>query len=179
MKTQFRTKRLLVRRPMMKDVDDIYENVNDKDVVKYLDNIPWPYRKKHAVQYVEFGKKEWITKDGFKFVIEFEDKVVGVIALDKCDKKNKRAILGYSLGKKYWGMGIMTEAVKGLINWGFKEVKLVKILSEIGISNIGPWKIAKKAGMRKVGILEKHYISRRKKWEDCYLFEILREDWKG
>jgi RimJ/RimL family protein N-acetyltransferase len=177
MKTSFKTERLVLRRPRMKDVDSIYENVNDKEVMKLLDSIPWPYKRNHAVQFIEKNKKEW-GKTDFTFAIEMDGKVVGVMGLHNYNKKNRRAVLGYSLGKKYWGKGIMTEAVKALMKWAFKEANLMKVFAEIAIDNIGSWKVAKKVGMRRVGIVKKHYISKRNVWEDCYYYEIVRDDFK-
>jgi len=177
-KTTIKTKRLIIRRPRKSDANDIYNYIN-KDVVKFLANIPWPYKRKHALEFIEKSKKEW-GKKAFRFVIQRGNQVIGTIDLHNYDKKNKAANIGFALNKKYWGQGIMTEASRAIVNFGFKQLKLVKILSIASTKNIGSWKIMKKLGMRKVGILEKEYFSNAtKKWNNSYLYEVLKENYKN
>ena len=53
----------------------------------------------------------------------------------------------YSLLPKYWGKGFATEAMHKLINYGFSELNIAKIIAHINRDNFRSAKVAKKIGM--------------------------------
>ena len=57
------------------------------------------------------------------FAITIEDKLIGTISLynKPYRKYNKAKTIGFSLRSDYWNQGIMTEAVKLMINFVFKK----------------------------------------------------------
>lgn len=171
---KLKTERLVIRQPEKKDANDIFLGI-DKDVIRFLSNVPWPYEKKHAYMFINKSNKEWGEKS-FKFVIEMNKKVIGTISLTGYDKKNKKAELGYWLAKQYWGKGIMTEAANEVMRFGFEDVGLIKIIARSSINNIGSNKVLKKIGMKRLCILKKDYVNVNGGWEDSYLYEILKED---
>ena len=59
----------------------------------------------------------------FGIIIKDTKKLIGTIGLIADPKReNPRArMLGYALSKDYWGLGIMTEAAKSVISYGFKS----------------------------------------------------------
>ena len=62
-------------------------------------------------------------------------------ALKLLQKKNSE--LGYRLGKNYWNKGIMTEAVKLALKFGFKKLKFHRIYANLFSKNIASKKIQK------------------------------------
>jgi ribosomal-protein-alanine N-acetyltransferase len=71
--------------------------------------------------------------------------------------KSHRAELGYWLAKPFWNQGIMSEAVKKVVEYGFREFGLLRITANVFHFNIGSARVLEKAGFQLEGVLRKHY----------------------
>ncbi|MDL2236606.1 GNAT family N-acetyltransferase [Christensenellaceae bacterium OttesenSCG-928-K19] len=67
--------------------------------------------------------------DVFVIVLKETSKVIGSIGLIKDPKReyDECRMLGYAIGKHYWGRGIMTEAVQAVLKHGFDTLQLMLI----------------------------------------------------
>jgi|TARA_B110000902_G_scaffold88316_1_gene104957 ribosomal-protein-alanine N-acetyltransferase len=68
-----------------------------------------------------------------------------------------RAEIGYQLNKKYHNQGIMTEAMKSIIYYGFSTLKLKRIEAFVGEENIPSLRLMQIFGFEKEGLIRKHY----------------------
>lgn len=165
-------------RPMkISDVDSIVENINDKLIARYTQRLPYPYHKKDAIGFIKQQKIKKNTKLNLGIEDNNTKKIIGGIGLDKIDYKNKSAVLGYWLGKKYWGKKIMSEASKLILNHAFKELKLQRIQATVMHPNIVSMKVLEKNGFKHEGILRKK-IFKNNKWMDIHIFGLLKNEWK-
>jgi RimJ/RimL family protein N-acetyltransferase len=71
--------------------------------------------------------------------------------------KSHWAELGYWLAKPYWNLGVMTEAVKIVSNFAFKEFGLQRITAHVFSFNLGSARVLEKAGFQCEGVLRQHY----------------------
>jgi len=149
-------------------------NLNDKQIAKTLLTVPYPYTLRDAKQWIKKNLKELKKKqpDMLSFVIDIGGKVVGAVAFHKIETGHQ-AEIGYWLAKKYWGQGIMTEAVRKVTDFGFKGQGLKRIYAYVFALNQASMKVLKKAGYKLEGILRKH-AKRGKKFLDDYLFAKTR-----
>ncbi len=180
------TKRLILRELEIKDVKEIVENANDPDIFYFTASIPYPYTLKHAEKWIKIAEKERKEKPrkNYTFVIELKNKgVIGSIGLHKIDRKNKKAGIGYWIGKRYRGKGFASEAEKRILDFAFDTLKLNKIYGEAIVENKPSNKLFKKFGFRKVGIEKEELIKNNKKLGiknkkvDAYRWELLKKDW--
>ena len=87
------------------------------------------------------------------------------------------AFIGYSIDEKYTRKGIATEAVKEVIQFAFRNVKLHRIEAYVSPKNEGSIKVLEKAQFIREGLLrELLYING--KWEDHYIYSLLRDEFK-
>ncbi|PJA11681.1 MAG: hypothetical protein COX65_09825 [Elusimicrobia bacterium CG_4_10_14_0_2_um_filter_56_8] len=73
-----------------------------------------------------------------------------------------RAELGYWLGVEYWGQGIVTEAVKMVTRYAFKELGLRRVYAHVVPANKASARVLEKAGYKYEGLLRKHAMKRGK-----------------
>jgi RimJ/RimL family protein N-acetyltransferase len=90
---------------------------------------------------------------------------------------NKIAEIGYCLNRSYWGKGYGTEVAASLIEFGFKDLKMHRIVAMCDPKNIGSWKIMEKNGMTREGVLRENKIIRGN-WRDSYIYSILEHEWQ-
>lgn len=110
-----------------------------------------------------------------RFVILAEDLIVGAISLTAIERgifQNGR--FGYSMDANFTGQGIMTSAIKALIQFAFKELQLHRLEANIMPRNIGSQRVLEKAGFTKFGFSPK-YLRINNSWEDHDNYMILAE----
>ena len=74
--------------------------------------------------------------------------------------------LGFVLSKKYWGRGLMPEAVLAVIQYLFEDVKLDFIICEHFLDNIQSCRVQEKCGFVhfKLGKCQTHYVATKDTW---------------
>ena len=171
------TKRLILRPFNLSDAKDVQRLAGHERVYETTLNIPHPYEDGMA--------EEWISKHQEFFEKEQE------IALAITDKKSgnlvgglslfpnrrfDRAEVAYFIGYEFWNNGFATEALKGIIEFGFKNLNLNRIYAMYFINNKASGKVMKKAGMRYEGLFRQH-LKKGDKYYDLEYYGILKEDY--
>ncbi len=100
--------------------------------------------------------------------------LVGRIGYNYWLREDERGSIGYDVAFDYWGRGIATEAVRAVINFGFREMLLAKIDADAFIDNIASQRVLLKAGFRRLGT--------EREWEfgvlrELVLFTLKQRDW--
>ena len=176
---KFETERIKLRRLKLSDAQDIYENLQDKEIIKWTLNIPWPYEKQDAIKFIRETHYRIKEKTGYALgiVLKETNRVIGVIDIFKIDWKNKNAELGYWLGKKYWGRGLTTEAVKLMLKFAFEKLKLHRVYASLFEENVASRRVLEKSGFKLEGIMrECRYKHNR--WHNELKFSILKNDYE-
>ncbi len=95
-----------------------------------------------------------IHKNGIGFCAVFE-KVTGQF-VGWCGlwilKETKEIELGYAIRKDRWGMGYASEAAKRILEYGFDDLNLDRIVAVAYPENLSSINVMKKIGMSCVGI---------------------------
>ena len=122
---RFETERLLLRGWQESDYKDLYEYAQREEVGLFAG---WSPHKS------EQESKEVIryflqNKNSYAIVWKEENKVIGSIGFHKRTPDVKQSHLaqrevGFALHPKYWGRGIVPEAVNHLLKYGFEQLHL-------------------------------------------------------
>ncbi len=115
----------------------------------WLDTIMTPEDTKSFIelQLQRFSKHEAIHQTIF-----YKDEISGVIGFNKIDCSNEIGHVGYWLGQKFTGNGIMTKCVKDLIILGFNDLKMQRIEIRCAVGNKRSRAIPERLGFKKEGI---------------------------
>ena len=171
---KFETKRLIIRALKLKDVDDVVDGLNNLNVLKNLGGIPYPYKKKDAIKFIQLSKK---NKYKFGIYLKFEKKIIGVISYS-VNLKNFTVSSGSWINEKYWMNGYVTEAKIPVIDYFFNNLKLRKLTSSVFLENLGSQKALLKLGYKKEGLQKKEIICKATgKVHDLVLYGLFKEDY--
>ena len=153
------TERLLLRNIEHQDKEGLFELDSDMEVHRYLggnvithaDQIP-------AVidfiqqQYKNYGIGRWAVIDkqsgdfmgwcGLKY---FTESIQG---------KQNFYELGYRLIRRYWGLGIATEAAVACTTYGFNELRLQELFAMTDSANQGSDRVLRKVGFDFLGTFD-------------------------
>ena len=92
----------------------------------------------------------------FGFTILANDEIVGEITLEDPSICRSTYSVGFAVGRRYWGRGICTEALKQIVRFGFDELKLHKIVGDNDSDNPASGRVFEKAGFKQEGVLKEH-----------------------
>ncbi len=150
------TERLRLRRYTMDDVRPMYHNYcKDPDVTRFL---VWSaHRSMHDTRMI---LSEWI-KDYeqprfYLWAIELKSlgEPIGTISAVAMNEQKKSVEIGYCIGKKWWGAGMMQEALSRVIDFFFIDVGMRRIEAFHDVNNPASGRVMEKCGMKFVRVVE-------------------------
>lgn len=170
-KVTIETDRLILRGWKETDLNDFYEYASVEGVGEMAG---WKHHDS-----MEISKKilqSFISeKNVFAIVYKENNKVIGSLGLhvswanDEASYKDMKVKeIGYVLSKTYWGMGLMPEAVKAVIEYCFDNCKLDALTVCHFSTNMQSKRVIEKCGFEFV----------KKKEEYVEQLDTYYEDWK-
>jgi ribosomal-protein-alanine N-acetyltransferase len=173
------TGRLLLRRMRLDDAEAMFAYASDPEVTRYVlfethrsidDSKEFLRLATQGYERGDFGSWGVVLKDSGAFV--------GTCGVDvNYAPEHARAELGYVLSRDHWGRGLMTEAVRAVIRFGFGRMELNRIQARCIAENTASARVMEKAGMTYEGTLrESEFI--KGAYRDMKLYSILRSEYR-
>lgn len=170
------SERLLLRKLEMTDADDMFEYASETAVSRFM---PWQAHQTtdDTREFISFIRQGYEDNKKLTWAIELksENKMIGTIDFVSWLQKRQRAEVGYTLSHHYWGQGLMLEAAETLIDFGFKEMDLIKVEAPIMLDNTQSQRVAEKLGMIREGVLRKHMIIKGE-FVDLAMYAVLKDE---
>jgi ribosomal-protein-alanine N-acetyltransferase len=107
-----------------------------------------------------------------------DDRVIGTCTLYRIDDKNRRAEIGYALGRDYWGRGLARESLAVLLRYAFDHLALERIEADVDPDNAASLRLLEGLGFAREGYL-------RERWrvaggvQDSVILGLLRREFAG
>jgi RimJ/RimL family protein N-acetyltransferase len=111
------------------------------------------------------------------YAITEDGELRGVITMN-FDARSRCGDLGYWIGQPFWGRGLATEAVRAILDFGFRELGLNRVQASHLSRNPSSGRVMKKAGMVREGV-HRERLLKNGVFEDTVGYAILRRDWKA
>ena len=171
------TRRLFLRPFRAEDARDMFENwASDPEVTRFL---TWPAHQ--SADITRMILNDWISRyaggDYFNWAIELKEtgRVIGSIAVVQLTPETESADIGYCLGRSFWGMGLMPEALRAVMDYLFDTVGLNRITAGHDVNNPKSGRVMAKAGMKPEGIMRQAGKNNQGIC-DVALYAALRDD---
>lgn len=144
---EIETARLRLRRYTLDDLDAVSVFFSDADVMRYLgtgEAITREASKPHLINLIE---RYWEEHRFGRWALVYKDRgeVIGHCGFRMLESK---AELVYLLAKRYWGMGLATEAAKACLRYAFEELQLEQIIAATRPENVASRRVLERIGMR-------------------------------
>ncbi|GAB5416648.1 MAG: hypothetical protein Crog4KO_21370 [Crocinitomicaceae bacterium] len=142
-----------LRKIQKEDRKTLVALANNAKVANNLrDDFPHPYTLEDADHFIHHAQKAHPTK---RFCIEKNGIYVGNIGLHPQEDIYKMsAEIGYFIGEVYWGQGIVTEAIKLIVAYGFDQLDIHRIFAGVFSYNLASKKALENAGFQFEGTLK-------------------------
>ncbi len=131
------------------DVEKFTEWLNDFETTDYLGRSGILTTLEGEKKYLEDNSS---PEASFVIITLENDKMIGTVSLERIDHLNRCAILGIFIGdKNYRSKGYGTEAIKLILEYGFKYLNLKNIKLDLMSFNERALKCYKKCGFKEYG----------------------------
>lgn len=171
------TRRLILREITIDDAPSYEMHFVDYEVIRNLHTrVPWPYPKNGIVNFINEqilpnqGKNWWFW--GI-FLKENPGEMIGGVQLSRAGTPENR---GFWLGRRYWGKGLMTEAVEPVMDFAFDLAGFEKLIFSNASGNIGSRKIKEKTGARLLRIEPGAFVDPAFTQQE--IWELTKQEWK-
>ena len=138
---ELHSRRLILRQYKKNDKESLINLLNDKEVSRWTERIPFPYTEKHADWWIN-NKPE----NDYVYAIVKNDNhsLVGGINI------TIKGEIGCWIGRQYWNQDFATEAIERIKNFGFEELKLEKVWAATHKENKTVFRLIEKTGFTRV-----------------------------
>jgi len=145
---RFETKRLVLRRIEYRDYEDMFEYSADLDVTRYL---TWQPHTNigETKNYINDLQKRYNDGKFFDWGLVYKQngRFVGTCGFTTINLNQNTCEVGYVLAKKYWGMGLIPEALECIMDFAFGYFGFDKVEARFLDGNTNSRKVMQKVGM--------------------------------
>ncbi|MCS4228840.1 GNAT family N-acetyltransferase [Sphingobacterium sp. BIGb0165] len=146
MGTKISTDKLVLKPVELSDLQDMYYLRTNPQVAKYIERDV----NKNLEEIKQFI--ELVRKNNFYFTINTiaPSEFIGTITLWNIDRSTNYAEIGYELLPQFQGKGLMSEAVKAILDYAFNEAGFEYIEAYTHRENITSKKLLERVGFKLV-----------------------------
>ncbi len=140
------TERLNLRKILPSDLERVHYFRSDNEINKYIKREP--QTREMSIAHIQLITKELMADKSVTWGITTKesDVLIGSICLWNFSKDKKTAEVGYGLDPKFQGKGIMSEALKAVLDFGFNRRGFETIEAYTDYRNISSKKLLKLHG---------------------------------
>lgn len=174
------TDRLLLRRFAESDFAAYADRRGRADVYRYLlEPVPGPEALRQKFQTALSGA---FLTDGdalrLSVALRADGTILGDVMLKIASLQSRQAEIGYVFHPDAGGKGYATEAVRGLIGFGFAQVGCHRIFARLDAANRGSVGVMERLGLRREALFVQNDFSNGE-WSDEAVYALLRPEWEA
>jgi [ribosomal protein S5]-alanine N-acetyltransferase len=163
--------RLAIRIFVESDWQAVLEYTSNPDVMKYIPE--GVFSEVDVKRFIDENQGENAQK--FPVLLKESNTLIGHIVFHKYFGDHTYEI-GWVFNPKYYNKGYASEAAMAILQHGFENLKLHRIIATCQPENTASFRVMEKIGMRREGYFKK-CIPHGDEWWDEYYYAILEEEW--
>ncbi|MBN1563463.1 MAG: GNAT family N-acetyltransferase [Anaerolineae bacterium] len=181
------TDRLRLRQMTRADLPALHAIFGDAETCRYfLDQNAEPYAtiEQTEAQVYDWATRQFELQHGLRWGLTLKSNpagdalLIGTAGYNYWNRAHRRGEIGYDLNRAYWQRGLMTEAIHGILRWGFAALNLHRIEADVTGGNVGSVRVLEKCGFKQDGCLRQRWYLNGQ-FYDHLLFGLLRADYEG
>lgn len=151
----------------------------DRNRARLRQWLPWvqtSFNLDDLVAFINGREQDNAERISLTTVIFVDGRMCGSVGLHAIEKRDRHTSIGYWIDRGFEGRGIMTRACRAIVDAGFRDYGLHRIVIECASGNARSSAIAQRLGFVEEGILrEAEWLYDH--WVDLRVFSMLQQDW--
>jgi len=143
--------------------------------------MPWltkEYSKNSALEFIRLSLKQYAEKESPNLLIFRDGEIVGIIGFNNLDLIHEATEIGYWLAEDAQGDGIITKCLRRLVEYGFEERNLQRIVILCAVGNSKSRAIPEKLGFTNEGTARKAE-KLHDEFVDLVVYSMLKDEWEN
>ncbi|MFL6672495.1 MAG: GNAT family N-acetyltransferase [Massilia sp.] len=175
--TVLKTERLKLRWLDERDAAAQFAIFSDPAVTRYWSRPAWS-EQAEAEAWIAKTRQDYSDGTGLRFAVELAatGELIGNASLFGFSDPNRRCELGYALASAHWGKGYAGEAVRAVLDYGFRELGLNRVEADIDPRNVASAAVLERLGFRKEGTMPERWIVNGESADTAY-YGLLKRYW--
>jgi ribosomal-protein-serine acetyltransferase len=127
-------------------------------------------------EFIALTRRQAEAREGFQAALVSDGTIVGMAGFHAVNWPHRSGTIGYWLDEGHQGRGLMTRAVRDLVDYAFTEWELHRVEIRAATQNRRSRAIPERLGFREEGVLrEAERIGDR--YNDLVVYAMLAPDW--
>ena len=170
---QLETERLMLKQITPDDAPALLHLRSDKTVMQYIDR-PLQQSADESLALIQLITDTLEKNEGVTWGIFLKEgsPLMGNIGFWRMEKEHYRAEIGYLLHPSLQGKGIMTEAMKAVLSYGFTAMKLHSVEANVNPANLASIRLLEKTGFVREAYFRENYFYNGK-FMDSAVYSLL------
>ncbi len=146
-----------MRPPRIEDAAVVFESyARDEEVTRYVTFRPHQTLEE-TEEFMRGRLRRMEQGEAFSWAItrRGDDRLIGTIELRT---QGFKADFGYILARPFWGQGLVTEALRAVLDFAFTLPGMYRVWAVCDVDNVGSARVMEKAGLDFEGILRRYMI---------------------
>lgn len=173
------TGRLRLRAVTPDDTASMFRIMFDPRVTRYFGRAPLA-SPDEAAQRINEIRAAFQEQRGVRWAITLrvDGQFLGTCGFWRFMAPHDRAEIGYELAPEWWGQGVIPEAARAALGFGFTRLGLHSVEAQIHPDNMGSRRVLEKLGFVQEGYFrENYYDVAIQAFTDTAVFSLLQSDW--
>lgn len=161
----------------MADLEACHRLCGNENVTRYMLFLPHKNREETAAS-IQKWRDRYDAGCCYHWAIALADtdELIGIIDLLRFDEASGTASFAYMLREDVWGLGYGTEALRRVLDFGFREMELECIRADHMADNGASGAVMRKAGMTYQEIVPEKYEKNGRAY-DAVVYAVTRQQW--
>lgn len=171
------TERLDLIEIRQEHLEDLFQLFGNYRVTQYYNIVPMT-KKEEAQKLIDQFRSRFMSREAIRWGIALKGQraIIGTLGFNNFTPQH-RANIGYDLQPQYWNQGIISEALKTILLFGFRTLGVNRIEAEVMPGNHASEKVLEKLGFVKEGLLRDWMLWNGKHY-DMTMFSLLSKDFQ-
>ncbi|UVI27278.1 GNAT family N-acetyltransferase [Paenibacillus spongiae] len=127
--------------------------------------------------FISRSLNRFANNNGYWAGIWYKGQIAGSIGFLRIDWDAMRTEIGYWLGSKFEGIGLMTNACKAFVDHAFNDLNLRKIEIGVATNNIKSRAIPERLGFTQEGVI-RNYERLHNQFLDRVIYGLVIDEWQ-
>lgn len=173
------TERLVLREIVPADAEDLFHIFSDEETMRYWSCLPYT-SVDQAHRLIEGLAKVRLAGAGINWAITLrgDERLIGKCGYNEWSKAHRRGDVSYIVAREKRGMGVVSEALGAMLDYGFDHMNLHSVEAGVTPGNEASTRMLQRLGFRLEGHLRENFLTDRG-FVDSLIYSILRSDWES
>jgi ribosomal-protein-alanine N-acetyltransferase len=169
------TERLMLRAMREDDAAEVFRIMADPTVMRYFGRVPMT-SVEQAKERVTDETNGFANRTGIRWALSLRERpgYIGSCGFWRIVAEHHRAEIGYELAAECWGRGLMPEALRAVVQFGFSVMGLHSIEANIHPDNLASRRVLEKLGFVQEGYFRENFLEADGHFSDTAVFGLVK-----